>query len=90
MAPTTEAAGGEAACGLMLAEEDARVEELWQGMSEDQLRDQVRRYEQALKKLARELTAKGCTIDTNLVDFAAGSGKATDSDHAPVEALVEL
>jgi len=82
MAPTTEAAGGEAACGLMLAEEDARVEELWQGMSEDQLRDQVRRYEQALKKLARELTAKGCTIDTNLVDFAAvhSSGAASNDD----------
>ena len=36
------------------------------------------------------LVAGSGRVRSDLVDFAAGSGKATDSDHAPVEALVEL
>ena len=39
--------------------------------------------------LPRALTGSG-RVRSDLVDFAAGSGKQTDSDHTPVEVVVEL
>jgi len=38
--------------------------------------------------LPRILPGSG-RVRTDLVDFSAGSGKATDSDHVPVEVLAE-
>lgn len=70
--------------GELLRESDERAKETWEGLSEADLREEVRRYEEALKKVAGELRERSVAFDASLVDLKslqpAGAGTTNDDE----------